>query len=201
MCGSDWLSATGLRVAFDENIPSAMVRIFGILAKERQLQWLFGGLIIETAKDYTPKKGDPDYAKNNDVPWITRFAEAGGRVIISGNTDMKSQAHERLALVEQGMVTIFFEGQWSKWPFFRKCALLLHWWPAIVKTAKSSEPGTFWHVPCDWSEDGALRSVPNGDAKLIKLARQMAQREVKRAARRVRRLSEQPNLDLENSTK
>ena len=149
-----------------------MVRIFRILAKEKQLQWLSGGLIVESAKDYTPRKSDLDYQKNNDVPWIKRFAEAGGKVIISGNTDMKKQPHERLALVETGMVTIFFEDQWSKWPFFRKCALLLHWWPAIVKTAKTAKPGSFWHVPCEWREEGVLRAVPNDDAKLTKMERQ-----------------------------
>jgi len=90
-----------------------MVRVFKILAGERQLKWLTAGLTVESAKDYTPQKDDPDYKKKNDEPWIKRFAQAGGKVIISGNTAMKKQPHERLALIETGMVTIFFEGKWS----------------------------------------------------------------------------------------
>jgi hypothetical protein len=87
-----------LKVAFDENIAPAMVRVFQILASEKQLKWLTEGLTVQSAKDFTPRKGDPDYRKNDDVPWIKRFAEAGGQVIISGNTAMKKQPHERLAL-------------------------------------------------------------------------------------------------------
>ena len=111
-----------MKIAFDENIPTAMVRIFQILANEKQLRWLSDGLTVKSAADYTPKRGDPDYDKNNDAPWIRRFAADGGSAIISGDTNMRRQPHERLALVQQGMVTIFFEPKWSKWVFFRKCS-------------------------------------------------------------------------------
>jgi hypothetical protein len=32
------------------------------------------------------------------VPWLKRFAADGGKVVISGDTKMKSVPHERLAL-------------------------------------------------------------------------------------------------------
>ena len=135
-----------------------MVRVFGILARERQLQWLASGLKIESAKDYTPRKGEPDYKRKNDVPWIKRFADAGGRVIISGDTAMKNQPHERLALVEQGLVTIFFDRTWCNLPFFRKCAILLHWWPAVIATARTAKKGTFWQIPATYSDKTGLRT-------------------------------------------
>lgn len=69
-----------MKVAFDENVPIAMVRVFQSLAKENQFRKL--GLIVQCAQDYTPKKGDADFLKGNDVPWIKRFANAGGRVIL-----------------------------------------------------------------------------------------------------------------------
>ncbi|MEA2951836.1 MAG: hypothetical protein QOJ96_1356 [Alphaproteobacteria bacterium] len=128
----------GLKIAFDENVPLALVRVFQTFAKERQLKKQFGEHVIESAADYTPKRGDDDYQKNNDAPWIRRFAKAGGKVIISGNTEMKNVPHERLALVQEGMIVIFFEGRWSQWRFFSKCALLLHWWPVIEKKLKTA---------------------------------------------------------------
>ena len=67
------------------------------------------------------------------MPWIEKFAAAGGKVIISGNTKMRQVPHERLALVEAGMIVVFFENRWNGWNFFRKCALLLHWWPVVAK--------------------------------------------------------------------
>ena len=177
-----------------------MVRIFQVLSKEKQLKWLSEGLTIESAADYTPKSGDADHQRKNDVPWIKRFAAADGRVIISGNTKMKQQPHERLALVQEGMVTIFFESQWSEWPFFRKCALLLNWWPAIMRTAKTAKPGTFWHVPADWKLDGTLRPVSNDDAKLTKIQNQKSAKNAVRARRKAAvQLAEQGRLNLDDT--
>ncbi len=172
-----------MKIAFDENIPSAMVRMFRILAEEKQLKKLTSDLEIESAADYAPKVGDGDYKRKNDSPWIVRFAKVGGKVIISGDTKMKSRFHERRALVEAGFVTIFFESKWSNWRFFKKCALLLHWWPEIARAAKSAPPGTFWHIPGHWN-DGKLRQVSNEDLKLIKKEAQLKARDVVRSKRR-----------------
>jgi hypothetical protein len=104
-----------------------MVKVFQTFANERQLQKLFTrGLSIESAIDYTPKPGDSDYLPKNDVPWIKRFASAGGKVVISGNTAMRRVSPERLALVEEGMIVIFFEDSWNNKRFFTKCAFLMH---------------------------------------------------------------------------
>lgn len=134
-----------------------MVRAFQAFAKERQLRKVTGDIEIKSAADYTPKPGDPDYVRKNDVPWLKKFAEDGGKVVISGNTAMKNVPHERKALNELGFVVIFFESQWSNWPFFRKCALLLHWWPEVARTIKRAKPG-FWHVPCNYKEKGITQA-------------------------------------------
>lgn len=178
-----------MKVAFDENIPAAMVRVFQILADERQLKYLSAGLTIESAKDYTPRPGEPDYVAKSDVPWVQRFAAAGGKVIISGNTRMKAVPHERLALIQAGMVVVFFEGQWSGWRFSQKCALLLHWWPAITKQLKTAKPGSFWHIPCSWDRQGKLRKVSNDDAKALRIDKQKARQPEVAAARLKRRQS------------
>lgn len=176
-----------MKIAFDENIPIAMVRVFQTFAKERRFKHLSGGHSIESAQDYAPKPGDTDYEPKNDVPWIKRFAEAGGQVIISGNTKMRRTPHERLALVEAGMVVVFFENQWSQWKFFRKCALLLNWWPTIIKQLKTAKPKTFLCVPSAWPEKGKLRQVSSDDLKLQKIQRQKAAQKDIQAARQHRR--------------
>ena len=145
-----------------------MVRVFQTFASERQLRKITGNVDVKSASDYTPKPGDADYAKGSDVPWLKRFAADGGKVVISGDTRMKREPHERLALIECKFVVIFCESQWSDWSFFRKCALLLHWWPQIASTAKRARPG-FWHVPCNWKETGRLRKVSTEDPRKLKL--------------------------------
>jgi hypothetical protein len=168
-----------LKIAFDENVPIAMVRVFQAFANERQLQKIIGKFEIKSAVDYTPRPGDADYSPRNDVPWLKRFAADGAKVVITGNTAMKTVPHERLALVEHGFVVIFFEGQWSNWQFFRKCSLLLHWWPVIARTIKRARPG-FWHIPCHWAENGKLRKVSSKDQKLLKVERKAAAKRRKR---------------------
>jgi hypothetical protein len=168
-----------LKVAFDENVPSAMVRAFQAFAKERQLRRVTGDIDIKSAADYTPKLGDADYVRKNDVPWLKRFAEDGGKVVISGNTAMKNVPHERMALNELGFVVIFFESQWSNWPFFRKCALLLHWWPEVARTIKRAKPG-FWHIPCNYKEKGKLRQVATEDPKRLKFEKRSKPKDRKR---------------------
>jgi hypothetical protein len=175
-----------LKVAFDEHIPLAMVRVFQLFASERSFQSLASGLIIESARDYAPRPGDADYMKGNDVPWIRRFAAAGGKVIISGDTKMMREDHERLALVETGMVVIFFGSQWSGWKFHRKCALLLNWWQAIAKMATKAKPG-FWRVPTSWRADGKLIPVPNVNNNLVRIEKQMAAQTRVAAERRAKR--------------
>jgi hypothetical protein len=67
-----------VKIAFDENVPMAMVRVFQTFASEKSLKKLTGNFVIESAKDHTPKTTDSDYLPKNDVPWIKRFAAAGG---------------------------------------------------------------------------------------------------------------------------
>lgn len=173
-----------------------MVRMFSILSTERQFQFVAKGLSVHSAKEFTPRKGDADYARRNDVPWIKRFAEGGGKVIISGDAEMRRQPHERLALLEAGMVVLFFDAQWSKWPFFRKMALIMNWWPKIVDTARGASPGTFWRVPCSWGEDAALREISTQDKRLIKRQRQLEAQPAVRAAREKRKNPLQSDLDF-----
>jgi hypothetical protein len=182
-----------LKIAFDEHVPPVLVKVFQTFATDRQLLKLSADLTIEKAQSYYPKPHDPDYLKRNDAPWIKRFAEAGGKIVISGNTDMKTNAHERLALVETGMVVIFFEGSWNNLDFFGKCSLLLHWWPMVVKQIRTAKPGSFWHIPSTWpkTQNAKLRSVPNHDLKLEKMQQQMAAQPRIRAMRAAKRRRQQ----------
>jgi hypothetical protein len=169
-----------LKIAFDENVPIAMVRVFQTFANERQLQKITGKFEIKSAMDYTPRPGEADYVARSDVPWLRRFADDSGKVVITGNTEMRFVPHERLALIECGFVVFFFEGRWSSWKFFRKCSLLLHWWPEIATKVKKAKPGSFWAIPGNWPEKGKLRKLSNEDPKLVKARRKRAMKSQKK---------------------
>jgi hypothetical protein len=163
-----------LKIAFDQNIPIGMVKVLSAFASEKQFRKISGNFELKSAAEYTPKPGDDDWLPNNDVPWLKRFAEDGGKVVISGDTKMKERPHERLALIECGFIVIFFEPQWSNWKFWRKCALLINWWPVIAAKVKKAKKASFYHIPCNWVEGGKLRWVSNKDPKLLKIERRKA---------------------------
>ena len=100
-------------------------------------------------------------------------------MIISGDTEMRYVPHERLALIQAGMLVFFFDGKWSQWDFFRKCSLLIHHWPAIANRIKRGKAPAFWHVPLSWHEKAKLRKVSTDDPKKLKL-----EAKPQRAARR-----------------
>jgi hypothetical protein len=159
-----------LKIAFDENFPPAMVRVFQALATERQFRRALGGFRLTSAPAYTPKRTDIDYRKKDDVPWVTRFAADDGRVIISGDVRMMDVPHELLALKQLGLVTIFFEAQWNGWKFFPKSSLVLHYWPKIIACAKSAKKGTFHRVPAHWKVEGDLYEITTPDDKITRKA-------------------------------
>jgi PIN like domain len=157
-----------LKIAFDEHIPPAVARVFLALAAERQLRRATGNFTIHSARDYAPKPTDLDYVKGSDVPWVTRFARDGVKVIISGDVNMRRLPHEKLALYQNNFIVFFFETQWNEWLFFRKSALLLFWWPKIVDKIRTGKPRTFWIIPCDWKIDGELKDASLGQIEMFK---------------------------------
>ncbi|MGF7174661.1 hypothetical protein [Azospirillum doebereinerae] len=150
-----------MKIAFDENVPAPMVRVFSALASEKGFQRKVGAFEIVSAKDYAPNTNDLDYLRKNDVPWLQRFSADGGKAVITGDVEMRYVPHERLALQQLGFVVVFFERNWGQWNFFSKSALLLKWWPKVAVKLQKSEPGTMWCIPNDWrdSEDVDLRNV------------------------------------------
>ena len=90
---------------------------------------------------------------------------------------------ERLALLNEGLVVLFFEKRWNNWRFFTKCALLLLWMPAIARKVKTARPRTFWRIPSVWDENGKLRQQSTEDPKVEKAQRKHVKRAKERKAK------------------
>jgi hypothetical protein len=170
-----------LKVVFDQNVPIGVVKVLQAFANEKQFLRISGNFVIKSAQDYTPKPGEDDYRPKDDTPWLKRFADDGGKVVISGDVRMRYKPHERLALIEHQFLVVFFENQWSEWKFWRKSALLVHWWPVIAAKIRRYKKPSFFHVPCNWVEDGELRWVSNKDPKELKLEQRVRAAKRKKA--------------------
>lgn len=130
-----------MKISFDENIPPLMAKVFQTLAQEKGV--LNAQICI--AKDYRPAE------ERGDEHWVRRFAADYGNVVISGDTRLRSNVHERAALAECGLITYCFERRWSDVRFFTKSAMLLHWWPMIRDHMDTAAKGTCWEIPFVWT--------------------------------------------------
>jgi hypothetical protein len=136
-----------LKIALDEHIPPAMaIPVKALLEKGVEVE-------IVIASDYA------DPPATSDVPWLVRFAADGGRVVITGDRDMRSRLDEQAALKELGLIVFFFPAAWNNWNMNSKCAFLMQWWPAILVKAQESKPRDFWEMKLSWTQTGEFRRV------------------------------------------
>lgn len=131
-----------MKIALDENLPIAIVKMLQGMAKEDDSQ----GVTLVSAKKYRP------IAERGDENWVRRFARARGSVVVTGDVRIRRDLHEQAAFFQAGMITFFFEGDWGQLPLHLRAAVLMKWWPAIIAKAKESNPGDFWEIPTSWQK-------------------------------------------------
>lgn len=183
-----------MKIAFDENMPLALVRTFRTLARDKAFRRTFGNLQIVSAIDYTPKTDDDDYLPKNDVPWLTRYKKSRGRIFISGDTKMPDIPHELAAIEELGLIAFFLPPKWNGWKFPRKTALVFAWMERIISQAETAKPGMLFRIPNDWREDAPLYVIPSPGPLKLKLAEFPAS-EITPRAKRTRRSTDKTNRE------
>lgn len=105
------------------------------------------------AKDYA------DPPAKSDTPWLIKFAAAGGRIVLTGDRDMRRRLDEQAALMDLGLIVFFFPPAWNHWNMTDKCAFLLKWWPAIIEKAEQSKPRDLWEMKLSWTSTGEFKNV------------------------------------------
>ncbi len=151
-----------------------MVRVFKSLGGEKR----FRGFEFVSAKDYAPNPTDQDYIQKSDVPWLERFANDGGKFIISGDTAMLDRPAELEALRQSGFTVFLFERKWNNWDFYQKSALVLFYWARIANKITRGKAGKFWRIPNHFKTDDGLRNVTPGKKQLKKTNTRLASRKV-----------------------
>lgn len=130
-----------MKVAFDEHIPPLILQVFQTLeADDNSSDYRF-----VSARHYAVPRAP------SDVPWIQRFRDDDGRVIISGDKRMRSMLIERDALEQAGMITFFFRPQWNRANRFVRAAMLLNWWPKIDEQIQAANAGDSFEIPYQWN--------------------------------------------------
>jgi hypothetical protein len=130
-----------LKIALDEHVPKQVATALVALASGRGAK----ALSICSARDYSVPNSD------SDVPWLQRFAEDGGTVVVSGDAKMRGKLHEQRALSDAGFVVFFMSAAWNRMPLHEKAAMLVRWWPIILEKISTASSGQFFQLPHNWT--------------------------------------------------
>jgi len=130
-----------VKIALDEHIPKTVLDAVQQLLEDERI----AKIEIVGAVNYV------EAPSRSDVPWLRKFAEDGGKVLITGDKAMRSRLHERQALLELGLIVFFLPANWNNEPFMMRAAFLLRWWSVIVERAMTSKPSTCWEIPYSWA--------------------------------------------------
>lgn len=99
------------------------------------------GFELETPHELA-QRGQPD------VDWISDFANRNGRLVISGDGNMRRVQLERAALEASGIVAVFPHMKWygnlGRWG---QAAFFLAWFPAIMRLTEVAERGAHYRIP------------------------------------------------------
>jgi len=127
-------------IRFDECINPRIVDAMRVIRLPRDI-------LLETPQEL-------DQRGLSDVSWIEDFSGRGGRLIVSGDGNMRRVQLERAALEASGIVAVFPHMKWygglGKWG---QAAFFMAWFPAIVRLATEAELGSHFRIPTSFTGD------------------------------------------------
>lgn len=89
-----------------------------------------------------------------DVHWIEDFSRRGGRLIVSGDGNMRRVQLERAALEASGLIAVFPHMKWySNLGRWGQAAFFMAWFPSIIRLAQDAEQGSHFRIPTSLSGD------------------------------------------------
>lgn len=122
-----------MRFFLDNCISPVLARALNVLAEVQQYE------IVHLRERFEPD--------TKDVDWIAILAGEQEWVIVSGDTRISRSKAEKAAWRESGLTAFFMADGWSQKKFWTQAAELVHWWPAIVLTARQAPRGSGYLVP------------------------------------------------------
>lgn len=144
-----------MKVAFDEHVARGLVHVFNTLGEDKHLI----KHTFHAAGDYAI-----DIDNGDDAPWMRRFADDGGQVVITGDIRIRKLLHQQKAYMECGLLLYMFPPVWSNYITLEKSAFLLKWWRRLsIHMAEAKRPSC-WQMPAHWT-GGELKDVTRKETK------------------------------------
>ena len=110
---------------------------------------------------------DEGHGGLGDVSWVTKFAETGGKVILTADGDFLNRPHQVMAVWNKELVVIHLPSKWQNARRNEQAAHILLWWDRIEKKLSVATPRQCWRVPFEFSREAELTklSVDYGKAR------------------------------------
>lgn len=134
-----------VKVALDFNIAERVAAALGEMYGSQGFEFIHLKTLVDGA---TP-----------DVVWADVFRQVGGRYVLSGDCRIAYRPHEAVAFIDNGLVSVFPDGAWSKLRGNARAAFLIYHWPDVVKWLAAVTEGSCWKLPVVL-KDGELRLSP-----------------------------------------
>lgn len=102
---------------------------------------------------------DVGHGGSGDVHWITKFAEDGGDVILTADTDFCNRPHQVVAIQKTGLKIVHLPSRWANARADLQAAHILLWWRRIEVKLKAMAKRECYRPPWNIQEDGELKKV------------------------------------------
>jgi hypothetical protein len=102
---------------------------------------------------------DDGHGGYGDVSWITKFARAGGKAILTADTDFHKRHNQIMAVWDTGLAVVHFPAKWANSKCRMQAAHTLFWWERIEALLANAHPRQCWRVPWEFSTTGEFKQV------------------------------------------
>jgi hypothetical protein len=86
-------------------------------------------------------------ADTTDIEWITALANEDGWVIISADTSIAKNPHEREAWRASGHPVFFYRHNMLNLGLWQQASRLCNVFPDILKLSQKASPGDYFYIP------------------------------------------------------
>ncbi len=113
---------------------------------------------------------------DDDVHWITKFADDGGDAILSADRDFFTLEPQVNAVFDTGLKLIHLPPKWGQARGYLQAAHILQWWRRIEAGIEQMKPRECYRPPWNIKETGELLKVSIDFAKAQKRRKRMRKR-------------------------
>lgn len=122
-----------MKFLLDEHMPAALAEALAVLSRDE-------GFEVQHLRRKFP-------ARTDDCSWLTELGAEGGWAFVTIDRHILSRPAEYRALLASGLTGFFLANQWNQTKLWDRAALLIAWWPTIVKANQDYGQGHHFDVP------------------------------------------------------